>query len=500
MTTFAWLSEVFVLAPIGVAAVYAVLPAFWFYLFSLINHNLRWSEDTDLLPKNDTAVVVDTSLSIAKMVIAILIGGFLWCGMEWCRSWLFTGFPWNQLGISQWQCEWLLSFSRVTGIYGISFFVMIFNLTIYYILTERAQLLKTRKRSGVIIILGPAATMIFAVVLGQNLYRPGESDTVLKVAVVQGDIPQIREWSPHQLEHALSVYTSLTRKAVANLSPDLVIWPETAVPASLIYDKSCISEMQRLFAEIKTPLLAGSIDYRFNNNSIDHTEVSRSFNSALLFNAAGEVVDRYDKIHLVPFGEFVPFEKYLPWLVKWIGMGRSLTAGREFTVLQFKEKFRIGVNICYEDIFPEISSRFVRNGANILVCITNDAWFGESSASRQHLAHAVVRAVENGRPVVRSGNNSDSCLIDANGKVTGLIRAPNTGDPFTAGYRGYAVPVSTHSCLTFYSRVGNWFAVLSFVLTIVTGIWCFYRYLDRKRRLYRLITKPSAGDLETDEC
>jgi apolipoprotein N-acyltransferase len=180
----------------------------------------------------------------------------------------------------------------------------------------------------------------------------------------------------------------------------------------------------------------------------------------MLLDAETKVLDHYDKIHRVPFGEYVPFSRYLPWLVKWIGMGRDLTPGTEHTVFDLPKGVRAGVNICFEDAFAGISRAFVQRGANVLVTITNDAWYAESSGSRQHLLQAVFRAAETRRPLLRSGNNSDTCLIMPDGSITNLLCNPDTGNPFYRGAGVYDVPVWADPPTTFYTRHGDLFAIL----------------------------------------
>ena len=486
VSTFAWLKEVFILAPLGLAAVCAIFPAFWLFLSKCLMKNLQISPTHDLLPKNDPSVNIDVEFSAWKLSFLVFAISFIWCGMEWCRSWFLSGFPWNQLGISQWRNLFVLPLCRYTGVYGISFFIVLVNTIIYFSLYQW-KIARVERKLSIIWIVPPTLLALISMWILQKPYEnPSDHDTI-KVAAIQGNIPQIRQWNSEQLDLALEVYTALTKQIVKDRKPDLVVWPETAIPASLIYNEQCLLELKNLFEEIKTPMIAGTISYRFPSDFDQSKEWPKTFNSALLFNESGEVINSYDKIHLVPFGEYIPFEEYLPWLVEWIGMGRSLTEGREYTVIPFLNDAMIGINICFEDIFPEISSRMVLSGANLLLVITNDAWFRESSGSRQHLAHTVFRAVENFRPVLRNGNNSDTCLILPNGEVVDLLYDSENRNRFVRNARVYQVPIWSNPPVTFYSRYGNCFAVVCFVVTVGCALWCFYRFLDRKKRLYALI-------------
>jgi apolipoprotein N-acyltransferase len=306
-------------------------------------------------------------------------------------------------------------------------------------------------------------------------------DARLRVAAIQGNIPQIRVYSEEQLALAEEVYVSQTQRLVNWEKPDLVVWPETAIPKSLTCHDDTVALMAALFAATRTPMIVGTLDYR---RSVADPEHPLAFNAAVQYDAAGQPVNRYNKIKIVPFGEVTPLESLWPeWLLRWLTMGRSLTPGDAHTVFQFRDA-RIGVNICYEDIFPEISRAAVQRGANVLLTITNDAWYNETAGSRQHLSHAVFRAIETGRPMLRNGNNSDTCLIWPDGRVEGLLRDPASGSPFYRGSRVYDVPIWETPPLTFHTRHGNWFAHLAVLAAAVTWLWCLYRYLDRRRRLY----------------
>jgi apolipoprotein N-acyltransferase len=331
------------------------------------------------------------------------------------------------------------------------------------------------------------ALLLGGTVAALSLWRPStvlpEPGASLRIAVVQGNIPQNRVWSEEALHTSLTVYTQLTREIVASDSPQLVLWPETAIPASLLYQEECRAALPPMFADTQTPLLAGSLDFR-RPPPLSNDE-PRSVNSALLFDRNGMARGHYDKTHLVPFGEFVPLERHLPWLVDWIGMGRGLLPGREYTIFSFGEQARFGVNICYEDIFPEISANFVRRGANLLVTLTNDAWFGETSGSRQHFAHSVIRAVENARPMIRNGNNSDSGLILPDGRLVDMLVEGD--DRFIRAARSYEVPIWSKLPITFYTRYGDWFAKFAALITTATTIYCFYRIVAARKKRQVLI-------------
>ncbi len=492
-TTYFWLNEVFILASAGLASIYAFIPAVWISCSRKFIDYLDVSEDEELFPGHDPSIEISHQLTAPKVCFVIIFMSCFWCGLEWCRSWFMTGFPWNQFGISQWQNFFLLPLSQITGVYGISFLIVTVNLSLYF---SGKYLIESKQNAidikPVLWFISPVIILLILVSLWYTtLPEESKPQETLNVAAVQGNIPQSRIWTQEQLDLAIDVYTRLTREIVSSENPDLVVWPETAIPASLLYNEQCYVALRSMSAEIKTQLIAGTINYRFPPVANGTGELPRSFNSCIYFDKNGDVIDSYDKIHLVPFGEYVPFEAYIPRLNDWIGMGRSLSEGREYTVMAVQNKAHIGINICYEDIFPEISRRMVLEGANVLLVITNDAWFGESSGARQHLSHAVFRAVENQRPILRNGNNSDTCIIMPNGEIKDLMRDPVSGSSFARMARVYKVPIWESLTTTFYTRYGNVFAVFCFVISLLGLIWCFTRFLDKKRKLYELITEDS---------
>jgi len=310
----------------------------------------------------------------------------------------------------------------------------------------------------------------------------------MRIAAVQGNIPQIRVPQPGQLEAAREVYLSLTRQIVADERPELVIWPETALPVPLLLDETTSQELRALLLATRTPMVVGSLDYRAPPAPAAPGDYL-SFNSAMHLVPTPEVrvVDVYDKMHPVPFGEYVPFERTIPALSGIFGMGRGLTAGRRFCVFGVRPDVRLGPLICFEDVFPEIARGMVLRGANVLLTITNDAWYWETSGSRQHTLNSVLRAVETCRPLLRSGNNSDTCLVLPDGRIVDPLVDPATGSPFTRRAGLFQVPVYDALPITFYTRHGNLFAVLCSLVGALAAGWCLLRHLGRRQRLSRAI-------------
>ncbi|MBU4312924.1 MAG: apolipoprotein N-acyltransferase [Candidatus Omnitrophica bacterium] len=335
---------------------------------------------------------------------------FIWIVLEWLQSHLFGGFGWALLGYSQYKNLYLIQIADFSGVYGVSFIVMVLNVAIY-------KLFRRSGRALLVIIL------VLAMVFGYGRKRMNEEETgeSVRVSVIQGNIPQELKWNPDAAENNLNQYVNLTRQAAFE-SPDLIIWPETSFPGYFASDKKMTEEVFGLAKKISIPLLIGA-------NTEDVLDI---FNSAVLISKRGEVVDRYDKIHLVPFGEYVPFSDKLPILHRLVlGEFGAFTAGKEFKVFKLSKAkpwtadnvqglaldSRFGVLICFEDIFPRMSKKFVQNGAQFLIVITNDAWYGRSGAPFQHAACSVFRAIENRVPIVRSANTGYSCFIDSRGRI-----------------------------------------------------------------------------------
>jgi apolipoprotein N-acyltransferase len=466
VANFSWLNTIGFGAGFLMALAVACYPMLWYALFGSLLH--AWREERDDVRPNPGLGGLRSPL---RQVGAVLVGAALWVGLEWLRSWLFTGFPWNFLGVALWQSPALLRVCPFTGVYGLSFLVAAVNLSLASRLHDFWRAYRTGRPAG---RSWPFAVLIvlFLLLLSTRwLVSPLPApDRTVSVLAVQGNIPQCREWSEEDFRTTLGIYTELTRAQAPAGAPDLVVWPETAVPAPLGHPPylAAVKELQEY---TRTPLLLGTVDYRPVSMEGDAEDDYLSFNSAILLDENAQPIDYYDKIHRVPFGEYVPFSRHLPWLVDWIGMGRDLTPGTEYTVFHLPKGVRAGVNICFEDAFPGISRAFVQRGANVLMTITNDAWYAESSGSRQHLIQAVFRAAETRRPLLRSGNNSDTCLILPDGRVTDLLSDPETGSPFYRGSRIYDVPVWDDPPVTFYTRHGDWFAILCALVSAGAIVW-----------------------------
>jgi apolipoprotein N-acyltransferase len=311
-------------------------------------------------------------------------------------------------------------------------------------------------RRSLAALLTAALTLTVVLVYGHwrldQLARANTAIEPLRVAVVQGNVDQDRKWDPAFLRETIDRYHALTREHAAQ-PLDLVVWPEAAMPFFFERDAAHRDELLAFVADTKTPLLFGS-------PAIDQagSRAPRLYNSAYLITETGAIAGRYDKLHLVPFGEYVPLERILFFVNKLVDGIGEFAPGDDATVFSL-ERFRLGVMICFEVVFPELTRRAVLNGATVMAAITNDAWFGDSAAPYQHLDMVALRAVENRVPFARAANTGVSGFIDATGRVEAAT------DLFVPASR--TNPVAPRTETTWYTRSGDAFAWACVALGVV---------------------------------
>ncbi len=350
----------------------------------------------------------------------LLLMPALWVALEYLRSFLLTGFPWGILGYSQFNRLHIIQISDMFGVFGISFLVVLGNAGVSLLLLFAA---KQPWRDGGVTGRGAIAALALPLIaVGATLTYGGmRLDAVsgamnqaasIRVAAVQGNIDQARKWDPAYQIGTTKKYISMTRSAARN-HPDLVVWPETATPFYFGASQKLSRLVIDLVRQTGVSLLVGS-------PSVDETVDGgpRYFNSAYLVAPDGRLEGRYDKVHLVPFGEYVPLKWLLSFVGKMVAQVGDFSAGEKGRTLTWGEgKPPLGVQICFEIIFPGLSRSLVKNGAGLLVNLTNDAWFGKSAAAYQHFSMAVFRAVENRRSLVRCANTGISAIVDPTGRV-----------------------------------------------------------------------------------
>src|SRR5512133_3353309 len=372
----------------------------------------------------------------------------IWVAADQLRSFLMTGAPWAMLGHSQYRTLPLIQIADICGVFGITLLIVLANVVLYRALRAVSGAgVPYPVKSALILLVFFIATLFY----GFSRLNGGAATTAtpVRVALVQGNIPQDVKWSPAFQEKTIAIYERLTRDA-AKSGVDLVVWPESSVPF-FIQDEPLLAErIKRLARELSTSLIIGSPAHELRNGK-------RVFlNSAFMISPAGESTGRSDKIHLFPFGEYVPLGRFLPFISKLVvGIG-DFSPGEQATPLM-AGRTQIGTMICAEAVFPEIGRAYVNNGARILANITNDAWFGRTSAPYQHLSIAAFRAVETRTPMVRAANTGVSAIIDQNGHIntmTGL---------FSEGFRTGEIKPGSGDSL--YLKIGDAAAWLCVLLT-----------------------------------
>jgi apolipoprotein N-acyltransferase len=297
----------------------------------------------------------------------------------------------------------------------------------------------------------------------------GGKQSQVKITVVQGNIEQKFKWDQEYQNYIMDRYEDLTIEAVKD-KPQLIIWPETAVPGFLNYDKELLQWMKNIIQKIKIPLLVGA-------PTLDTTDTERYYNSAALFSDKKDIVAQYNKLHLVAFGEFIPFEKQFPFLRKLFPISGGFISGGKYTVFRLRTPnsqlpTNFSVLICFEDIFPNLVRQFVKNGADFMVNITNDAWFDKSAAAYQHAANSVFRAVENRRPFARSANTGLSCFIEKTGRIYEKV-SKNNKDLFVEGTKTAFITVEEDKKYSFYTKFGDIFILGCIILLIISCISAF---------------------------
>lgn len=374
----------------------------------------------------------------------------LWVGLEYARTFLLSGFPWNLLGYSQYQNLSVIQIAAVTGVYGISFLLVLTNAGI----ALGGLSFRQGWRPALLPVGGVGLVLLAIGSLGMGRMVSAETPQgEVRVGVVQGNIDQGVKWDPEFQVRTIDVYRRLTREVGARA--DLIVWPETAVPFFLREEGALSREVLGLAQRVRSYLLVGSPDRTPGPSS-------RFYNSAFLISPEGKIVQKYDKIHLVPFGEYVPLKSLLFFVEKMASGIGDFRAGQDFTVFE-TPRGRFGVLICFEAIFPDQVRRYVLAGAHFLVNITNDAWFGDSAAPYQHLSMAILRAVENRVYLVRAANTGISALVGPTGRVL------EESDLFTeAVLSGTITPGSARTFYTRYGDVFAWACSLMSVLLLAT--------------------------------
>jgi len=385
----------------------------------------------------------------------VYVAPALWVILEWMRGWFFIGFPWGALGYSQWRFTDLVQMVEITGVYGVSALLVFFNAVLAAMVTARGRL--DRGHATALSVL--TVLMLALPALG-HLRRSTLDDTEpagrLVVGIAQGNVAQDHKWDPAFQDETMARYVRLTEAAAAR-GARLVVWPETAVPFFFQDPGRRRDEVLDLARRLDIHLVFGSPAATFDASG----RVAHQRNRAYLIGPHDGEIAHYDKMELVPFGEYVPFARVLFFVQQMVEAVGTLAPGTHATVFDGPGG-RFGTLICYEGVFPWVSRVFARDGADFLVNVTNDAWYGPTSAPYQHLAQGTLRAIENRRPLVRAANTGISAIVGDDGRIA-------WAGPLDEMLE-HTAEISWHDTRTIYTRFGDVFVWACVVVVLVAGV------------------------------
>ena len=438
-----------ILGWIALAAFMAIYPAFWVWLLAGKIGQGSW----------------------LRRCFWSLGGAAVWVALEMIRARLLSGFPWNNLGVSQWQMTPLIQIASVTGVYGVSFLVVWVSLSLY---SSVQALLRNPTTRYVWMSEVALPVIVLMVIFNLGLARirnAPPADSSLRVTFVQPAVPQTMIWDTSENTNRFNQLLTLTETALTN-ETDLLLWPEAALPELTDANYAAITN---LIQQHGVWMIFNTDDFIEKSNPTTDARYD-VFNAAYLFNPEGQWSGVYHKRQLVIFGEYIPLVDVLPF-VKWFTpITGGYTSGGRINHFAFKG-FKVAPLICFEDTFAHHVRDHVDADTDLIVNLTNDGWFGQSAAQWQHLASAALRAVENGVPLLRCCNNGVTCWFDANGVMREIFRDAN-GSEYGAGFANWEIPLNSAQArgpATFYNRNGDWFGWSCVGVTAVLLLWRFKR-------------------------
>ncbi|MBN2012745.1 apolipoprotein N-acyltransferase [candidate division KSB1 bacterium] len=386
---------------------------------------------------------------------------FLWTGVEYLRTLGVLGFPWTSLAYTQTYYLSLIQYAPVTSLYGVSFWIVTLNVIIWALFAYAGQYRRVVWLYTLLLIL-----LLFPWIYGKFVI-PKDSDQVekVRVAVVQGNIDPFAKSDSDFWDTNFEIYDRLSREAM-KLRPEMMIWPETAVPCYLRYTPTYKDKVTNLVDNIGIPLITGAHDAVFKKSGGYNT-----YNAVFLIRPHNSAMPIYAKLHLVPFGERVPFTEVFPQLKAFLesfelGEG-NFSPGNKLVTFKFqagsddtqKKRVKIPIGVCFESLFPDLIRKFIVNeNANLLGIITNDGWFRRSQAPYHHAQAAVFRAIENRISIARSANTGISLFVDPYGHI--LQSSPT----FEEAYLVADLPLRTET--TFFTAHGNVFSVFCTIFNL----------------------------------
>jgi apolipoprotein N-acyltransferase len=477
-TAFSWLTTVTVPGWFVLAFYMAIYFAIWAWFCGLLqpreksreSGSTKWDRMLAQARSGAAASQSPWIKSTNNLLLAFLVAG-AWVTQEWFRGWVFSGFGWNGLGVAL-HGNWpLIQIAEFTGVAGLSFMVAFANVIAVTTVRRLVLEVSTRTVRPHFDLTLTLATIVGVLTFGLRATQVSPPTKPLRIAAVQSNVPQNQKFDPQFTRKIFDQFRRLSEIALRSTPPpDLLIWPESSMPGPVLLDRESYRFVMDLAASAESDILLGTID----------EENGDVYNAALLVSDGGEQVQVYRKLHLVPFGEYVPGRHSVPLLARIVGdqVPDDFKAGKNHTVFELTNRdVKVAPLICFEDTIGELTRRFVlpsetNPGANLLADITNDGWFLHSAASHQHLANAIFRCVETRRPMVRAANTGVTCFVNEFGRVTQKLQ-DDTGSTFTEGVLTGEVKIPTENDLTFYTRHGELFAKLCAVLSAIATLAAF---------------------------
>jgi apolipoprotein N-acyltransferase len=414
--------------------------------------------------------------------MALVAAPFIWVSLEFIRSnFFFLALPWGLLAHSQYQNPFVIQVASFAGTYSVSFLIVSANaaLTALVFLLSKKFNIRLLNLSGIYsqsgfyaIIAVTGVLLSFALIYGYiRISEPIEGKEI-KMSLVQGNIEQEKKWDLRYAGYIMKTHFELTKEGAKD-HPDLIVWPESVTPRPINRDPNISLKISELVNDTKTPLLLGSSQTAKLKKEKQKKHVKLKNSAFLIFpkNISAKS-QHYDKISLMPFGEYLPHKEIIPWsLIKAGAIGEYLP-GSEYTVFRLPEA-KFSVTICWENLFSDLVRQFVKRGAQFIVNITNEAWFGETAAPYQFLSMSVFRAVENRVYVVRCANTGISCFIDPCGRVVDRVKDETGKEIFVRGVLTRSIVLQKPD--TLYTRYGDWFAWFCIVCSAAFVLFAFFR-------------------------
>jgi apolipoprotein N-acyltransferase len=500
---FSWLHTVTVPGWILVGAYMALYFAFWSWICGLLRPGLRRVREKPLegldavsrrlneryaaehgefvqIASSASEIPLDSPArrspwlsSLNNLRLAFLLAAG-WVAQEFLRSIVFSGWGWNTLGSALHRQLVMIQVAEFTGVAGLSFMVVFTNVIL--LATVRRFILETQVKpmrphfdltltmAGIVGVMG----------FGIHSLNVRRETKPLTVALVQPNIPREEKFTVEFATKTFDLFTRLSRPAVeGNARADLLVWPESSMPGPVLGDELSHKFVMDFSASAKSDLLLGTIDL----------DESHAYNAALLVSDGGGHVQIYRKVHLVPFGEYVPGRHTIPLLARVVGdqVPDDFAFGKEYTVFKLtNDKAKAAPLICFEDTIGELARQFALAGANLLVNVTNDGWFLRSAGSQQHVANAVFRCIETRLPMVRAANTGVTCFINEFGAITQTL-LDEKGSQFTEGVLIGQVAVPFNTEPTFYVRHGELFAHACLGVTGLVLAFLALRFVRRRK-------------------